>query len=268
MPKLIVPPSPGRPKRDPVDALFTRLWISAIKVKSGLQAPHAIEGRLEPDLLRRGADGVERSRKWHFYDAGERVPQRKDGVIGPLELAEKHYPGTAAYFDAPLKSILRGDVVDIRWVDDALASLTSEVSSLLVAPARSATGWWRTRTFDEECANRLVGIAGFDGLQAACLLMAKAQLIASPELRDLAWRAYIFMQPSVLSLPVVAPLADELFLLIDSTLKRWLYLRPDRRQEVVFFTNSLRSKHGVVDSKVIFEHEALLRLMIHHTDAE
>lgn len=187
---------------------------------------------------------MERSRKWHFYDAGERVPQRKDGVIGPLELAEKHYPGTAAYFDAPLKSILRGDVVDIRWVDDALASLTSEVSSLLVAPARSATGWWRTRTFDEECANRLVGIAGFDGLQAACLLMAKAQLIASPELRDLAWRAYIFMQPSVLSLPVVAPLADELFLLIDSTLKRWLYLRPDRRQEVVFFTNSLRSKHG------------------------
>ena len=267
MPRLLHPPRSGRPKRHPVEALFTRLWISAVKAHSGLQAVHAIEAELEPHLLRH-ADGVKRSGKWHLYESGKRVPQRPKDGIGAVELAEARFPGTAAYFHAPMKTVLRPEVVSVEWLETALAGLTPEVASLLVHPKRSSTGRVRSRAFDEDCANRLVAVAGFDGLQAAALLMSKAQLIASPDLRDLAWQAYVCMQPAVAALPVVAPLADELFMLIDTTLKRWLYLRPDSRQEMVFFTNELRAKHGFVDIAEIREQEMLMRLMMERSDLD
>lgn len=267
MPQFILPPRPGRPKRHPVDVLFTRLWVSAVKVHSGL-SPHAIEQELEARPMGQGSDGVKRSRKWHLYESGERVPQRQPDQPCSVDLAEARYPGTAAYFDAPMKALLRRDEVDAQWVDEAMASLAPEVASLLFEPVRSSTGHLRSRAFDRACANRLVEVAGFDGLQATTLLMTKAQLIASPELRDLAWQAYVCMQPAVAELPIVAPLADELFMLIDTTLKRWVYLRPDRRQEMVFFTNELRANHGHVEIGRVREVEALLKRMIERSDSD
>jgi hypothetical protein len=84
--------------------------------------------------------------------------------------------------------------VGTRDIDEALAALDPEISTLLVATGPSLfTGRLRSLPFDTECAERLVAQASFDGLQAAAFLMKKAELIASPALRDLAWRAYLGM---------------------------------------------------------------------------
>lgn len=269
MPKFMLPPQPGRPKRHPVDVLFTRLWVSAVKEHSGLAAPHAIEQMLEPHLVRVGGDGVKRSRKWHLYESGARVPQRQGEHPSSVDLADARYPGTAAYFEAPIRALLRGDSVDAQWVEDKLAGLTPAVASLLFEPTLSRTGRRITRAFDEECAERLVELAGFDALQAAALLMTKAQQIASPLLRDLAWQAYVALQPAVAAMPAIAPLADELFMLIDTNFKRWLFLRPDQRHEVVLFTGTLRGASGGVEMAKVREVEELMAFMIRdQTSAE
>jgi hypothetical protein len=269
MPQTIGPPQPGRPKRHPIDSLRTRVWLAAVKARSGLPSTYAIELALQPELVRRHHDGLQRPRKWDAYEAGRRVPRRMAGKPYAVDLAESRFPGTAAYFDSPLWPILRGERTDTRTIERQLASLDRSVTQVLferdVVPGQKPAP---TRRFNLDAACWLGALGSFDALVAAVLLMTKAELIASPDLRQFAMEAYLDMQPEVAVLPEVAPVADELFDAIDSTCKHWLYLRPDERQEMVVFSNEIRRKTGRVGPVELQAIEKMMRLMMSNTPVD
>lgn len=228
----------GHPRRDPIQVLFTRLWLSALKVKSGLHSAGAIEERLEPHRVQRHPEGVTRPRKYDGYDDGRRVPQRGSERGDPVELAEAEFPGTARFFDSPMKQVLLGQQVSLEWVHDRLLALDRPVVELLFAGQTEPTAHARQlRSFSTLAADRLVRIGGLAALEAAVLLMKWGELTHSPSLRAEARRAYIALQPSVRRSPEVAPLADALFLAIDVKFPFWLYVRPHIRYELTQYTS-------------------------------
>lgn len=263
MPHPIGPPTLGRPKRHPIDSLRTRVWFAAVKARSGLPSAYAIELALQPELVRRHPDGLQRPRKWDAYEAGRRVPQRTAGKPYAVDLAEARFAGTAAYFNSPLWPILRRERSDTHTIERQLARLDPSVTQVIfeqdVVPGQKPGP---TRRFNLDASCWLGALGSFDALVAAVLLMTKAELIASPSLRQYAMGAYLEMQPGVAALPEVAPVAEELFHAIDATCKHWLYLRPDERQEVVIFSNEIRRKTGRVSPADIHAIEALLRTVI------
>lgn len=263
MPDSTPSPRRGRPKRHPIDVLFAQIWFCAVQARSGLPSAYAIELDLEPHLVRRSADGQWRPRKWDAYEAGRRVPKRRKSGMGSIEIAEARFPGTVKYLESPLRTLLRKPAVSLRWIDDQLLALSEPVVDLLFEPRpASSTVARHLRPFDGTRAWQLATLGGFDSLVASVLLMKRAELIPSPEMRGFAWAAYLKSQPSVLALPEVAPMAAELFLAIDAGFPRWLYLRPDQRAEVVLFTNALRDDEGVVDPAQVLAQDHLARSIL------
>ena len=128
---LLQPPKSGRPKRNPIDVLRTKVWFYAVKAKSGLPSSYAIELALEPSSVKRKGDGMKRPRKWDGYQTGLRVPQRMTGKPYSVDVAEVQYPGTAVYFDSPIWAVLRGDQMDQWWIDDQLKAMSPEISEIL-----------------------------------------------------------------------------------------------------------------------------------------
>lgn len=263
MPEPILPPQRGRPKRHPIDVLFTQIWFYVVKARSGLPSAYAIELDLEPHIVRRGADRLRRPRKWDGYEAGRRVASRRPGRVGSIEVAESRFPGTARFLESPLRTLLRKSAVSLRWIDDQLLALPETLVDLLFEPRpASSTLARQLRPFNGVLAWELSVLGGFDGLVASVLLMKRAELIPSPEMRGFAWAAYLKAQPSVLASPEVAPMAAELFLAIDANFPRWLYLRPDQRAEVVLYTNALRGDDGVVDPGQVLAQDHLARSIL------
>lgn len=222
----------GHPRRHPVDVLFGRLWLGVIKFWSGLSSADALEKHLEPRLARRRKEGTTRTRKYYGYDIGRRVPERRS-----IDLAEAHYPGTARYFDSPLRTLLRGDPVSLRWVRQQLLALPPPVVDLLWGPPRQAgTPLRLLRPFDEERAGSLVRLGGFCALEAAVLLMKWGELISSPALRRLARETCIRIHPSLRDSQEIWPAIDSVLTAIDINFPNWLFLRSDLRCDVLEFT--------------------------------
>lgn len=63
MPTFLQPPKPGRPKRNPIDVLRTKVWFYAVKARSGLPSAYAIELAIEPSIVKHKEAGVVRPRK-------------------------------------------------------------------------------------------------------------------------------------------------------------------------------------------------------------
>lgn len=74
---------------------------------------------------------------------------------------------------------------------------------------------------------------------AAVLLAGLAESIASQELRVRALNAYLELQVGVRQIPILAPLAPELCMLIDQHCKHRAYLSPCERLEVVIFSQEM-----------------------------
>ncbi|MFG6442198.1 hypothetical protein [Roseateles sp. LKC17W] len=222
----------GRPPRHIIDVLFTHLWLGAIKARTGLSTPDAVEEHLEPRLVQRSKDGTKRTRKWALYEAGQRVPQ------GPtISVAEARYPGTARFINSPMRELLRGDMVSARWVREQLLSLPAPVVDLLWEPQPAHSGPPRLmRPFDQERADALVRLGGFAALEAAVLLMKWAELISSPALRKLARETSIRIQPSLRDSLELWPAIDPVLVAVDISFPNWVFLRPDLRCEVLQFT--------------------------------
>lgn len=222
----------GRPPRHIIDVLFTHLWLGAIKARTGLSLPDAIEEHLEPRLVQRSKDGTKRTRKWALYEAGQRVPQ------GPtISVAEARYPGTARFINSPMRALLREDLVSARWVREQLLSLPAPVVDLLSEPRPANRGLPRLmRPFDQERADALVRQGGFAALEAAVLLMKWAELISSPALRKLARETSIRIHPSLRDSLELWPAIDSVLVAVDISFPSWAFLRPDLRCEVLQFT--------------------------------
>lgn len=212
----------GRPPRAPAYSLFTRLWFCAFKVLSGRSTAYAI------DQLRDSKLTEVWPRKSRPYELGRRSPSQRF-----VDAVEAEYPGTAQYFDSPLKALLRGDTVSRDWVEGQLLALPAQIVDLLVFPLPVASlPVAFLRPFDDERAKQLAAVGGLHALEAAILLMKLGELIPSPDLRRLAREAYIRTQPSVGAHPVLSAFAGELFSCIDAAFPRWIYPRPELRLAV------------------------------------
>lgn len=252
MPSHSAPQKPGRPKQHPIDLVRTQVWFYAVKAISGLPSAHAIELALEPIPSGHSSDGVMRPRKWYAYQAGTKVPSKITGKPYSVEIAEKRFPGTQAYFDSPIWSVLRGDPVDLRWVNSQLQNLSPEITEILVITKngnqQSIPEPLRFREFDRVEAARLADVGTFEALGALVLLIKKSELISSPPLRNLAFEAYYLSQPWLKNLPELAPIASMLFDTIDLTCKQWIFPSPERRLEVVIFSQEFNRQTTQVDS--------------------
>lgn len=241
MPTPIKPRTAGRPHRDPVDVLRTRLWFHVVKLRSGLPSAYAIELALEPELVRRRVGGVVRPRKWDSYESGARVPRRMVGKLYAVDVAETRFPGAAAYFDSPIWAVLRGEVVTQAWIDGQLRAMSTEVQDVLLQIS-PLSGDLQFGQFDDACALRLAEIGSFEALVASVLLTVKSERIASAPLRELALSCYLQMQPAIEQLPEIAPFARELFWNIDCKCKHWLFLTPQSRMDIVIFSQEIKTR--------------------------
>jgi len=214
MPDLEPTRRPGPAPRNPIDALFARIWFYAIKFFSGLPSAYAI------DQLHDGTAGCSWPKRSKPYELGQRVPESF------IDAVESRFPGTARYFNSLIRTVLGRSAVNIEWVEAQLVALPKQIVDLLFIPTPDPLSDLPVailRPFDEQRAKQLAEFGGMHALEAAVVLMKLGELISAPGLRRLAREAYIRLQPSVRAEPVLSCFADELFASIDDAFPLWIF---------------------------------------------
>lgn len=243
MPTIVEPRARGRPTTHSIDRLKTRLWFKALREISGLPSAYAVEMALDGDLVRKRDRDVARPRKWDAYEKGTKVPADRPGPRNAIDQAELHFPGAACWFRSPLWGYLKNEALDARQFESALRALDPTVVSLLFeSELREHENELRQRPFNDQSAQSLIALGSFDALVAAVLLAGLAEVIASPELRERALGVYVAIQPSLMRMPVMESIYAELFSVIDSRCKHWVYLSPNQRLDVVIFWQGVTSE--------------------------
>lgn len=238
----------GRPLKSPVDQIRTRLWFCWLMHVSGLRSSYAIEIALDGDLLKQRPSGMVRPRKWDCYEKGTKVPETKPGPRNAISQAEARFPGAARYFFSPLWSYLKGEFVGAARFAQAIQTLDADVVSLLFEETPPSPGMpVRPKPFDDARAQQLRALCSFDAMVAAVLLAGLAESIASQELRVRALSAYLELQVRVRQIPFLAPVAPELFMLIDQHCKHWAYPSPSERVEIVIFSQEMPTGKDLED---------------------
>lgn len=191
---------------------------------------------LDGDRVRKRETDVARPRKWDAYEKGSKVPADRPGPRNAIDQAEARFPGAARWFRSPLWRYLKREVFDSRQFEDALRTLEPAVVAVLFETRpREHETWPRQRPFDDDRARQLIALGRFDALVAAMLLGGLSEVIASPELRERALHVYVEIQASLRRLAVMRGIYPDLFSLIDSRCKHWVYLSPNQRMDVVIF---------------------------------
>lgn len=218
------------------------MWFNALREISGLPSAYALEMALDGDHVRKRDSDVARPRKWDAYEKGAKVPADRPGPRNAIDQAELRFPGTARWFRSPLWRYLKRESFEAREFEDALRALEPAVIEVLFeAEPRKHETEPRQRPFDDDSARRLIAIGSFDALAAAVLLAGLSEAIASPELRDRALHVYVEIQAPLRHLPVMEGIYPELFSLIDSRCKHWVYLSPNQRMDVVIFWQGVQN---------------------------
>jgi len=227
----------GRPPRDPIDVLRTKVWFASLKAISGLPSAHAIEMAVRPTHWRSNPDSSPRPRLFAAYAKGQRIPQRKGGRPGNVDLAEARFPGSAAAFDCPLWDLLGKKSADHEWIRSACARLlfTSEW------PARVGGDPSRARQFCDGTEAVLSDfLARLENLTLTLLFWRQFEAIDSTEQQQCSLDRYLMLQPELEALPELAgDLASELFHAIDTNFPHCVNTA-FRRYKIAVLTNDLR----------------------------
>lgn len=235
MPQFLTPLKPGRPPRNWVDVLRTQLWFHVLKLRSGLPSAYAIEKTLEPQLVRTSGDKINRPRKWDGYERGARVPKRKRDSSDAVELAERHFPGTAQWFDNPIWEILKGAQQD-RWaLRRQLQTLSPSVVEVLITLDGPTKGQADLVFLTKEHFARLEILGSFDALAATVILAKLSEETASHELRDMVLDCYANLQPILADAPETCVHYPELFTYVDKICQHWIVLSPGKRMNMHVF---------------------------------
>lgn len=241
MPSAVEKPKRGRPPKSAAENLRDRIWIHAVRLRSSFASGYMLEKTVEGAKVKRQAGQVMRPRKWDRYLNGERGPGKVAGKRDSVILAEEEFPGTAGWHRSPLWRALSPKSMTAAACEAALHQLDIDVAELLLTiDSRAGADAPRARGFDQALADQLVAVGGFDALAAAIVLVRWSEAIASPPLRDLALECYGRLQPAIAALPEIAPFHEELFSLIDTRCKHWVYPAPNQRLEVVIFWQGMR----------------------------
>jgi hypothetical protein len=227
----VPPPTPGRPKRHPVDVLRTQLWFRVVQLQSGLPSAYAIEQALEPRLPGNGDSQIWRPRKWDSYEKGRKVPTQRPGRRDAVAVAEAAYPGTATRFHSPLWPVLKKEPVDARFIEQGLRALDSTVINVLFR-AIEEVGHPLKLELQALGANYfscLADLASFDALVATVLLVQLSTLVGSPDLRNWALDCYAQLQPAIAQAAETREVYPELFTFVDAACPHWILVSPNRR---------------------------------------
>lgn len=228
----------GRPPRDPIDVLRTKIWFASLKAISGLPSAHAIEMAVRPAHWRSSPDCSPRPRLFAAYAKGKRIPQRKGDMPGNVDLAESRFPGSAAAFDCPLWDLLGKKSADHEWIRRACARLlfTSEW------PARAGRNPRRARQFCEGTEAVLSDfLTRLEDLTLTLLFWRQYEAIDSTEQQQRSLDRYLMLQPKLEALPELAgDLASDLFHAIDTNFPHCV-TADLRRYKIIVLTNELRA---------------------------
>jgi len=242
---VLLPPRPGRPKRDAVDIVRTRIWFQAVKWHSRLPSAHAIEAFIDGPRSAQGADGISRPRKWYAYEAGRRSPSSVKGKRDAVADAEAHFPGTERWYHHAIWKALRGESFDFYELEGAFRSLDPAVVDILyTVDDGDGSGRLGQKFFVQEDVQALVGLGSFDALAAVILLAVQSEMNGLPELREWVLEAYGELQPIVADLPELVNDFAALFDLTDKVCRHWVYVAPNQR---LFMHVFWRERHWYKD---------------------
>jgi hypothetical protein len=231
----------GRPLKTAAEKLRDRVWIHAVQLRSSLSTGYMLEKTIEPSRVKRKDGKISRPRKWDNYLNSDRGPGRIKGKQDSVLLAEAEFPGTAKWHRSPLWRSLEGKPMSAADCDAALRRLDQGVIDVLYTENPDAPGeGLKPRPFDPEVANQLFALGNFDALAAVVILVRLAEAIASPPLRDLSLSCYCSLQPAIAELPELKPFYEELFSMIDTRCKHWVFVSSNQRMEVVIFWQGVR----------------------------
>lgn len=229
----------GRRTRKDIERIRTRVWVHNLMAVSGLATGYALECALQPELVKRGADGIKRPKKWDGYVKGTSSPLGRADKIPGTEIAEARFPCTRCVFDSAARAYLGGADLDARAADAGIEALGPEVADIILGPAAS-----RGRLppeFTLQRTTQLANVATVGALLAVVLLVAKSAAIASLDLRDTALKAYALLQPLLTLRPHVQRIAPEHFLAVDLRCKHWAHPNNQTRLDIVIFSNEVRA---------------------------
>jgi hypothetical protein len=246
MPTFIRSRGRGRPEQDPIALLRTRVWINALKDRTGLANGHALLAFFEPELI--DADGIVRNKKWVHYDKGRREPKRFKGEPSAVDIAEKACPGSSVYFHSALWRVLKKEKLKTMEIDGLLSSLGASVSAIL-QPRQKGPSNIDFKELDTEAASALADLGTFDALEAVVLLAAKAEAIASHDLKRLAQSAYLNMAKALMTLREFSDIGQEVLMAVDTSCKHWIYPNNQSRLEVVIFSQGFIDEMERQDQK-------------------
>lgn len=229
----------GRPPKEGIDTLKTQVWAHWLMQVSSLHSGHALELELEPDLCRPDDAGIRRTNKWTAYVKGRRVPSRMAGRPFSVDVAEARFPGTKAVFDSPAWRFLAGERLTVAEIDAGICAFGPVVSTWVPGIGGRPTSK-SLPDFDARCAKALAGLGNIEALLALVLLIAKADTVASPDLREIALTGYWSIQPLLSAQEVLAPVLPSLFLAIDVRGKHWAHPSNQTRIDIVIFSEATR----------------------------
>lgn len=226
----------GRPPNTGIDLIQAQTWVRRLMQVSGLHTGHALEVVLEPKTAKKSADGVARPKKWQAYIKGRRCPRRIANRRYSIDIAENAYPGTRAVFESPAWRFLDGQRLTPSEIDQGLRDLGPNITTWVLDGQRNAV----LPNIDARRAGALAGLGNVEALLAIILLIARADAIASAELREIALAAYGQIQPALLQQPLLAPVLPDLFLAVDTRCKHWAHVTNQTRMEIVIFSDAVR----------------------------
>jgi hypothetical protein len=216
-----LPPGAGRPKRDAVDVVRTRIWFQAVKVRSGLRSAHAIEAFINDRLSGEDVDTSHRPRKWYSYRNGSRSPSAIAGKRDTVADVEALFPGTARWYHHPFWKVLKREGTDPHVLRVFMLDLDPEVVEILyTTDEHGALDPLRLKAFRISDVQSLIDLGSFDALAAVVLLAMKEDANVGFGWRDFYLDAYQALQPVVAELPELVNDFPELFDLTDKVCQR------------------------------------------------
>lgn len=157
------------------------------------------------------------------------MPKRKQDQTDAVELAERHFPGTACWFDSPIWEILKGAEHE-RWaLQRLLLKLSPSVVDVLITMNGSIPGQAELARLTPGHFDRLVKLGNFDAIVATAIMAKLSEETASTELRDMALSCYALLQPILADAPETCEHYPELFTYMDKVCQYWILLSPGKR---------------------------------------
>jgi len=247
----------GRPSRTRLDKLRDDVWITGVKLVSGLKTGYALEKAIEPHRIKREKGHINRPRKWDNYVNGTQGPGKIKDKPSSVELAEAIFPGTARWHEHPIWRVLDERSMDRYECEVQIKRLDHLVTEVLYEELPNLPGQKVLCAFEPHVADWLMRLGSLDGLAAILLLVRYAEAISSSELRQSALSCYPSFQKTLPATSLLEPHYCELFELVDVRFKHWAFISNSLRMDITIFRENraedLRKNGAAVIKSILQE---------------